>query len=248
MKYANAKSRHGMVMNSIAKLANVLVLISSIVIIVTLSIELLSPFSADYRRMYMNLQLWVCVIFLVDFFLRLYMSDNRRIFFMNNVWFLLVSIPYANIVGWLHLQLNDQWYYIIKVMPLIRGGYGIVIFVSWLTRNKVKNLLTSYLIILFSFIYFSIIVFYGSERGVNPGVSTIGDSVWWAFMNVTTVGAKVFAVTTVGKVLSVALAAAGMMMFPIFTVYVTDVIQSYNSKKNGKNKTSSEDYNVESGK
>lgn len=39
-------------------------------------------------------------------------------------------------------------------------------------------------------------------------------------MNVTTVGAEIFAVTTIGKVVTVLLPSLGMMMFPIFTVYV----------------------------
>ena len=43
-------------------------------------------------------------------------------------------------------------------------------------------------------------------------------------MDVTTVGSNIVAVTGVGRVLSVLLAALGMMMFPIFTVYVTNVI------------------------
>ena len=37
----------------------------------------------------------------------------------------------------------------------------------------------------------------------------------------TTVGSNIIAVTPTGRVLSVLLAALGMMMFPIFTVYVT---------------------------
>ena len=42
-------------------------------------------------------------------------------------------------------------------------------------------------------------------------------------MDVTTVGSNIIAMTTTGRVLSVLLAALGMMMFPIFTVYVTQI-------------------------
>ena len=62
-------------------------------------------------------------------------------------------------------------------------------------------------------------------------VNNFGDATWWAFMNVTTVGSNIYAVTTVGKILSVCLAAMGMMMFPIFTVYITDRIQEINKKR-----------------
>jgi preprotein translocase subunit YajC len=50
-------------------------------------------------------------------------------------------------------------------------------------------------------------------------------------MDVTTVGSNIIAVTVTGRVLSVLLAALGMMMFPIFTVYVTSLVQRRNQKK-----------------
>ena len=88
------------------------------------------------------------------------------------------------------------------------------------------SLLVSYILIILSLTYFASLVFFMVERSVNPSVSTFGDAVWWAFMNVTTVGSNIFAKTVTGEVLSVVLAAAGMMLFPIFTVYITDKFQS----------------------
>ena len=55
-----------------------------------------------------------------------------------------------------------------------------------------------------------------------------GDAIWWASMNLTTVGADIFAVTAVGKILTVLLPTLGMMMFPIFTTYI---LQEYTHKK-----------------
>ena len=57
-------------------------------------------------------------------------------------------------------------------------------------------------------------------------------SVGWAQtlarMNVTTVGAAIFPVTAVGKVVCVLLPIVGMIFFPIFTVYIS---QYYTGKK-----------------
>ena len=62
-------------------------------------------------------------------------------------------------------------------------------------------------------------------------VHEYSDALWWAFMDVTTVGSNIYAVTPTGKILSVVLAALGMMMFPIFTVYVTSLVQKANQRK-----------------
>ena len=69
------------------------------------------------------------------------------------------------------------------------------------------------------------------EHGPNPLVKGYGDALWWAFMDVTTVGSNIIAVTATGRVLSVLLAALGMMMFPIFTVYVTSLVERRNKEK-----------------
>ena len=80
-------------------------------------------------------------------------------------------------------------------------------------------------------VYFSSLIFFVLEHKVNPLVPDYGEALWWAFMDVTTVGSNIYAVTVTGKVLSVLLAALGMMMFPIFTVYVTSLVQKANLDK-----------------
>ena len=105
--------------------------------------------------------------------------------------------------------------------PLVRGGYAMAIVVGWLTYNRASGLFVSYLTMLLATVYFSSLAFYVMEHGPNPLVKGYGDALWWAFMDVTTVGSNIIAVTPTGRVLSVLLAALGMMMFPIFTVYVT---------------------------
>ena len=47
------------------------------------------------------------------------------------------------------------------------------------------------------------------EHRVNPLVNDYGDALWWAFMDVTTVGSNIIAQTVTGRVLSVLLAALG---------------------------------------
>jgi len=80
-------------------------------------------------------------------------------------------------------------------------------------------------------VYFSSLIFFVLEHVVNPMVTRYTDALWWAFMDVTTVGSNIIAQTVTGRVLSVLLAALGMMMFPIFTVYITNLIQQSNKRR-----------------
>ena len=43
----------------------------------------------------------VCVVFLADFFARMWMADHSWRFFFRNLYFFLLSVPYLNIVDWM---------------------------------------------------------------------------------------------------------------------------------------------------
>ena len=227
---ADDPRRHGL-RRDIKSILNVLVLLGSIVVIVSLSLEVFHGAAESYYRLYMRVQFWVCIVFLVDFFYRFFLSRRKWRFFFGNLIFLLVSIPYLNIVDAFHLSLSAEAYYLIRLMPLVRGGYGLAIMVGWIARNRVTSLLISYVLMIFALSYFASLVFYSLEHTINPMVTSYGKALWWAFMNVTTVGSNIVPKTATGEVLCVVLAAAGMMLFPIFTAYITARFQPHRQKK-----------------
>jgi hypothetical protein len=146
--------------------------------------------------------------------------------------FLIVSIPYLNIINYYGIEFSPEITYFLRFIPLARSGYALAIVVGWLSSNKASGLFVSYLTMLLATVYFSSLIFFVIEHKVNPQVVAYDDALWWAFMDVTTVGSNIYAVTPTGRILSVLLAALGMMMFPIFTVYVTSLVQNANKRKN----------------
>lgn len=205
---------------------NVLVLVSSLAIIAVLSIELLSIKPILSERFILNFHLIVCSIFLADFFVRWYYNNGKLSFLAKNFIFLLVSIPYLNIVYSLTPTVSHSAWILLRLIPLTRGIYGISIIVKWMTCSKMTNLFITYLTVLIVTIYFCSILFFFMEHGPNPMVKNYWDAFNWALMNVTTVGSNIFGVTRLGQSLAVILAAAGMIFFPIFTAYVTTKFQA----------------------
>ena len=215
------------------QILNGLVLLGSLAIIIVASIELLDGNNALSEAFILKFHLWVCGLFLADFFVRWYTDGWTGRFFNPNLFFLLVSIPYLNIVYGLSTTISHSTWLILRLIPLARGIYGVSLIVSWMTRSRITNLFATYLTILFTTIYFCSIIFYYMEHGVNPPVKTYWDAFDWALMNVTTVGSNIFGVTKIGQILAVILAAAGMIFFPIFTAYVTTIFQRKRKETNG---------------
>lgn len=211
--------------NPLVRFLNILVLISSIAILVVISIELLSTTAVLSERFILNFHLVVCSFFLADFFVRWYYSHEGWRFLGRNLFLLLVSIPYLNIVYATNAHLTHAAWIFLRLIPIARGIYGVSMIISWMTRSKMTNLFATYLVILFTTIYFCSIMFYFVEHGLNPMVKDYWDAFNWSLMNVTTVGSNIFGVTKLGQSLAVILAASGMIFFPIFTAFVVDKFQ-----------------------
>ena len=204
---------------------NILVLIGCILITVILSLQILYPQQYARSPLLLNVQFWICICFLTDFFLRLFLHRNKLHYLLSNILFFIISIPYLNILEYYHIPISDMRYSFLHVILLLRGGYGLVVVVSWITSSRLTNLFVSYLIILIAITYFSSLLFYAIESKVNSAVSNYWDALWWASMDVTTVGSEVNPVTSTGRILSVMLAVLGMCMFPILTAFITNKYQ-----------------------
>lgn len=214
----------------IYSILHIIILILSIFLVVGISMDTFKNEAFFREPQFMKVQLWICVLFLADFFIEFFISPDKGHYLKTHFIFFLVSIPYNEIIAHYGWSFSPMITYCLRYVPLIRGGYAMAIVVSWFTYNRATGLFVSYLTTLLMTIYFSSLAFFLFEKDVNPLVHTYSDALWWASMDATTVGSNIIAVTPVGKVLSVLLAAVGMMMFPIFTVYITNILVRHNQQ------------------
>ena len=192
---------------------HIIILLLSLFLVISISIDTFKNIPFYTQTSYKKIQLWICLFFLFDFVLEFFLSKDKLRYLRT------------------HFITSPELSYFLRFVPLVRGGYALAIVVGWLSYNKASGLFVSYLTMLLATVYFSSLIFFVLEHKVNPLVANYGDALWWAFMDVTTVGSNISAITVTGRVLSVVLAALGMMMFPIFTVYVTSLVQKSNEEK-----------------
>lgn len=200
------------------------VVVMSLLLIVSISIDTFRNIQYSNHPQFLKFEFWVCVLFIVDFFAQMLRSPHKWRFLLTNFLFLLISIPYLPLLYHFHVSIGPVAAYVLRFVPLIRGGYALALVVGWFTSNRATGMFVTYLATLASGVYFSSLIFYVFEHGPNHMVHSYWDSLWWALMNCTTVGCNIVAVTAVGKVLTVLVAALGTMMFPVFTVYITNLI------------------------
>ena len=215
--------------NSYAKLKNtlgVLKVLAGFVLLIAISWEVIAGDRLLISKNYLTIQFFVCLIFLADFFLRWAWAEHKAAFFRKKLFYLLLSIPWLNILHWSGVALGHDWGIPVSFIPLLRAFLAMVILVEWIVSdNKMSRIFWGYIFTVVVFTYLSALVFYDFEVGVNDKLQGFGNALWWAWMNVTTVGAQIFAVTAIGKITTVLLPSLGMMFFPIFTTYVLQIYQ-----------------------
>lgn len=213
----------------------VLKLAAGATLLVALSWEILAGDHTLLSPTYLTIQLLVCAVFLCDFFVRLWLSERRGRFFVRHLFYLLISVPYLNLLAWSGVRMTHDWGILVGLVPMLRAFLAMFVIVQWMARGRrMRWLFTAYLFTVVVFTYLSALVFYDYEVCVNPKLHGFGNALWWAWMNVTTVGAAIFPVTAVGKVVCVLLPSLGMMFFPIFTTYI---LQEYATKRNSGDKS-----------
>lgn len=210
---------------SLTRLLDGLAILASLFLLFSLSLDIVHRKTYTLSAGVEELQLIVCMIFIVDFIVQTMMAPTPYRYFRRNILLLLVSIPYLNMLEWGGAELPKGLYILFKCLPMVRGGVGVYQLIRYITPSRVSAIMWSYIVLIVLVTYISSLVFYSFEEVVNPAVEGFGTALWWAGLNVTTVGAPLFAVTTVGKALTVMLPGLGMVLFPLLTVYVTNLVQ-----------------------
>lgn len=154
----------------------------------------------------------IWVAFIVDYFVRLVLSTNKRIFFKKNVIDLIsMAIPFFRPFLLLMYLSRLRWF---------RGRQG----------SSVRARLIAYAgSFALMYIYVLSLAVYAAERNA-PGASILnyGDSVWWAIETITTVGyGDMIPVTIPGRIYASMLMLGGVVIVGATTATVV----SYLSEK-----------------
>ena len=96
-------------------------------------------------------------------------------------------------MGW---TFSPEITYMLRFIPLVRGGYAMAIVVGWLTYNRASGLVR----ILPDNaaghrLFLQPCILRHGAWAATLWLKGYGDALWWAFMDVTTVGSNIIAVT-----------------------------------------------------
>lgn len=212
---------------TIPKILNYFVLVLSLGLIAFISWDTYKDQSFLENTIYMQYQFAVCMVFIAEYLYRFIISKHKILFFFLAMPFLLICVPYLNLIDMANLQVDQETFNILRFIPVIRGLVALVMVTNYVSRNLTTTLFASYVVVLVPIVYMCGLILFIAERNVNSAVKNMWYALWWAGMDVTTIGCYINPVTATGMVISFLLSLLGIVMLPLFTVYCGAVISNH---------------------
>lgn len=124
------------VLTAVSKVTRILVVLASALLVAAISVD---AFATDgdilLRGFYRSVQLPVCVVFLIGFFVDMYVSPRRARYFFSHLIILVLSIPYTAIVGAAGVKFGATASYVIHFVPTVRAVMALVVLVVFISKN-----------------------------------------------------------------------------------------------------------------
>ncbi len=155
-----------------------------------------------------------CVLFLYDFFYELYHSKHRTRYFFTIGWLdLLSAFPVIHEFRFVRI------FRIFRIVRLIESYREFITFIKFEKKSSIYALIL--VVISFIIVSTSFLVLY-IEKDIG-NIQTAEDTLWWAYITVTTVGyGDYYPVTIPGKAVASVLIFTGFIAFGTVISYVND--------------------------
>ncbi len=205
---------------------NKVIIVLSIYVLAALVVYTFFDLPHEVQRLLQIIDDAICLIFLYDFFYRLYKSPNKASF-MKWGWIdLISSIPSLPFVRF------GRIFRLIRLFRILRAFRSIRVLSRHLFRNRVEGTMSAVAIITFLVVIFSSISILLVETDSASNIKSAEDAIWWSLSTITTVGyGDKFPVTTEGRLIGVTLMIVGVGLFGTFTAYVASWFAAGSIKK-----------------
>jgi voltage-gated potassium channel len=205
---------------------NIIILVLSAYVLIALLIDTVFHLPKEISKLLQIIDVFVCCIFLLDFFIRFFKSTNK-LEFMKWGWIdLISSVPTIDFLR------TGRALRLIRLLRIIKAFRSTKNLVNHMFKNKAEGTFTSVAIIALLLVIFSALAILQVENDPNSNIKTAEDALWWAYVTITTVGyGDRFPVTTEGRIIASLLMTAGVGLFGTFAGYVSSLFLQPNRKE-----------------
>jgi voltage-gated potassium channel len=192
-----------------------LILLLSIYVLAALFAQTVFQLPPAVDQLIDRLDFAVCLVFIYEFFHRLYKAPVKLRFLRWGWIDLVASIPMFDFLRWGRLVR------VVRILRILRAFRSTRRLIHHLFRNRAQGTFATVALISIVLAIFSSIAILNFETEPESNIKTPSDALWWSFVTITTVGyGDRYPVTHEGRILAAVLMVSGVGLFGTFTGYI----------------------------
>jgi voltage-gated potassium channel len=195
-----------------------MMLVLSVYVLGALFADTVFRLPEEISSLLQTLDTLICLVFLADFFYRLYRAESKPAFLKWGWIDFISSIPMLPQLRW------GRVVPAIRIIRILRGARSVKYILQLLFQNKARGIFGTVALVTASLLLFASIAILNVETEPESNIKTAGDALWWAMATITTGGnADKFPVTAAGRIIGVILMTTGVGFFGTLTAYIASV-------------------------
>jgi voltage-gated potassium channel len=200
---------------------SLIILILSLYVLISLVSTTFFNLSAEVHKILMQIDNFICIIFLFDFFYRFYHAPNKLKFLKWGWIDFISSIPFIDFLR------VGRLLRLLRLLRILRAFKSVKHIAEHVYKDKSKGLLSTVGVIAFLMVLFSSVTILQVETAPNSNIKTAEDALWWSYTTLTTVGyGDRYPVTTEGRLIAAVLMTTGVGLCGTFAGYIASILIS----------------------
>jgi len=205
---------------------DVVILILSIYVLITLIIDSFFKLAPEMSRLIYLIDDVICIIFLYDFAYRFIKAPSKWKFLKWGWIDFISSIPTFEYLR------AGRLIRLIRVFRVLRAFRSVRYLTSYIFKTRTRGTFATVSLISFLMMIFGSISILQFETVAESNIKTAEDAIWWAFVTITTVGyGDKYPVTTEGRIVAAFLMINGVALFGTFTGFIASWFMGDKSNK-----------------
>lgn len=202
-----------------ATIFQIFMVVLSVYVLGVLFVETMFKISPEMGGLLEQIDSFICLIFLGDFFYRFYRAPSKWKFLRWGWIDFISSIPTFDLFR------GGNVFRIVRIFRILRAFRSVKILMRYLLRNRSHN--TFVTVAAFSCLLAmggSMAILNLEEASPDRNIKTPSDALWWSIVTITTVGyGDRYPVTDAGRLVAAFLMVAGVGLFGTFTGFVASM-------------------------
>lgn len=203
-------------------MSHIAVLLTGAWLLTMTSIDTFSNLSLNVTPRLLKIQFFISAILIGDIFIEIIFSKRTWKGVFGALLFVPLCLPWVNLLLRMGIHPDNVIQYTVGLLPFIRIAWVLTAVLRAFHLSAAPSLFSAYLMIAGITLYVSSMMFYVAEAPVNPDIHSYRSAIYWACMSATTTGCNITEYTAVGQVLSGVLACMGLILLPVFTIYIAN--------------------------